>query len=49
MLKSKSFWTGILTVCGGIAVILNGDSETGFQTIAIGLSTIFLRHAVEKK
>lgn len=48
MLKSKTFWTGVLTVCGGVAMLLNGDQATGFQTILGGLGMIFTRHAIEK-
>jgi len=48
MLKQKSFWTGVLTICGGIGMIMAGDTATGVQTIAIGASTIFLRSAISK-
>jgi len=49
MIKTKSFWTGILTICGGMAMILNGDTTNGFQTIAIGASTVFIRQAIKNK
>jgi hypothetical protein len=49
MIKTKSFWAGIFTAFGGIAMILNGNTEEGVQMIALGISTVCLRHAVEKK
>ena len=49
MFKTKSFWAGTITILSGAAMILNGQMETGIQTILTGISTISIRHAILKK
>lgn len=46
--KSKAFWTGVAATLGGIASILGGNMETGITLVVSGLSTIFLRDAIDK-
>ena len=50
LIRSKTFYAGIIEIIGGIAVImLNGDNLGGIEQIgggvctALGLSSIFLR------
>jgi hypothetical protein len=38
LVKSKTFWTGVASVLGGVAQCLSGDVNSGFQLIATGLS-----------
>lgn len=49
--KTKSFWTGISLIIGGIGGLLTGtlDLTTASQGIVAGLITIFLRDAIAKK
>lgn len=49
LLKSKTFWTGIASVIGGVALILTGDKDTGLQMVSAGLLAIFLRNGMNKK
>lgn len=49
MIKTKSFWAGVITIISGAAMLLNGQTETGIQTILTGISTISIRHAILKK
>ena len=48
LMKSKTFWTGIASVIGGVALILTDKTEDGMQLIATGLSVIFIRNGINK-
>lgn len=48
LLKSKTFWTGIASILGGIALILTGKEEVGMTLISTGLTGIFLRDGINK-
>ena len=48
MLKSKSFWTGVSAVVGGVFLISQGETEKGVGAIIGGLSVIFVRDAIGK-
>lgn len=49
LLKSKTFWTGVLTVAYGVYQIVQGTpTQDGVQSIALGLAMIFGRAAVSK-
>ncbi len=46
--KSKTFWVGIATVVGGIALIANSEMEKGIGSILAGLAMITGRDAISK-
>lgn len=48
LIKSKTFWTGIIMVASGVMAYLNGDQTQGINTALQGLGLVFLRHAVSK-
>lgn len=48
LLRSKSFWTGVASIATGIGLLVNKNYPEGFQTIIIGLSTIFIREGIRK-
>jgi len=48
-LKQKTTLAGIAGVLTGTALIINGDTNEGIQTIIGGLGLIFLRQAIAKK
>jgi len=47
LIKSKTFWTGVATVVSGVVFVINGQVETGVQTVAAGLAMVFLRNAIK--
>jgi len=47
-LKSKTFWVGIATVVGGIALIANSEMEKGIGSILAGFAMITGRDAISK-
>lgn len=47
-LKTKSFWTGVAAIAGGISLICAGDTAGGIQAIAGGVITIVMRDAITK-
>ena len=49
MLKSKTFWAGLASIAGGVAIAINGDLEAGFQLVTTGLIGIFIKDAIIKK
>jgi hypothetical protein len=49
LLKQKSTWTGIAAIGAGVVLILNGNMDSGVQTIIGGLSVIFIREAIAAK
>lgn len=56
LIKTKTFWAGLIEVIGGISVIVvNGDNAGGVEQIiggllaALGLSILCLRDALSKK
>lgn len=48
LLKTKTFWGGIASVCTGIGLIVMGDVPSGANAIATGLLAIFVRDGVAK-
>lgn len=49
IVKTKSFWAGIIAIITGIGIIVaEKDYTTGVQTILGGISVLFLRDAVAK-
>lgn len=46
--QTKTGWTGLAAVGFGISQILNGDQNTGIQSIMMGLGAIFMREGVSK-
>ena len=48
LLKSKTFWTGIAGIIGGIALVLTDKVDQGTQLIFTGLAAIFLRDGINK-
>ena len=46
MLKTKTFWLGIITIGLGVCQYVNGDSANGSQNVIIGLGLIFGRQAI---
>ena len=46
MLKTKTFWLGVITIGLGAAQYVNGDSANGSQNVIIGLGLIFGRQAI---
>ena len=48
LLKSKTAWTGIASIIGGVALILTDKQESGLALISTGLSAIFIRDGIEK-
>lgn len=49
LLKTKSFWTGIAGVAGGVALIVTGNTAEGVAAIMIAIQSINLRSAISKK
>ena len=51
LLKSKTFWTGVLAVVGSAAGYATGelDQGTAINTAVTGLLAIFLRDGIAKK
>lgn len=45
LLKTKTFWLGVLTIAGGFYELAFGDQNTGLSAIVAGLAMIFLRDA----
>lgn len=48
LMKSRTFWTGIASVIGGIALIISDNQEAGMALISTGLTGIFLRDSIRK-
>jgi hypothetical protein len=48
ILKSKTFWTGLVTVAFGVAQIVNGNTSSGIQTVLIGVALVTGRDAIQK-
>ena len=48
LLKTKTFWTGLVTVATGIILVVYENKEQGLQTILGGLGLIFLRQGLVK-
>jgi hypothetical protein len=49
MLKTKTFWVGIITIASGaVMLVFDEDRSKGTQTILAGLGMIFVRHAIKK-
>lgn len=48
LLKSKTFWTGVITVLFGVSQIANNMQDQGIQTILMGAAIIFGRNAINK-
>ena len=48
LLKTKTFWTGILSIALGIYLYVNGKTVEASQLIIIGLGLIGLRDAIRK-
>jgi hypothetical protein len=49
MLKSKTFWAGLVSVVSGIGLVVQGEMADGAQLIVTGLLAIFLKDAINKK
>lgn len=48
LLKSKTFWTGLTSVAGGIIICCTGNVPAGIPAIIFGLNSIFTRNAIAK-
>lgn len=45
--KSTTFWSGIASIAGGIALLLNGGTEAGLAGIVAGIAMIGGRKVAE--
>lgn len=43
LISSKTFWVGVLTICGGVAVAIAGQIEAGEALTLVGVVNIVLR------
>jgi len=48
MLKSKTFWGGLVAIATGTGAIFTGNPLEGGQMIITGLLAIFLKDAITK-
>jgi len=48
LMKTKTFWTGVAGIAGGIFLCIQKDYEKGVGAIIAGLSVVFMRDAVSK-
>ena len=48
LLRTKTFWGGVVSVVSGIGLIVQGETSEGVQLIAGGVLAIFIRDAVRK-
>jgi hypothetical protein len=48
ILKTKTFWTGVVAIVGGIGMIVQGHTVEGIQTCILGILAITGRDAVCK-
>ena len=50
LFKSKTFWTGITSIIGGIQGFVTGvpDMNTSIMLVVAGLMAIFLRQGIQK-
>lgn len=48
MLKSKTFWGGIVSIVTGAGLIATGSTGEGVTAVLVGVQTIFLRHSINK-
>jgi hypothetical protein len=49
LIGTKTFWTGVAGIVGGIIAITQKQVETGIGAIFVGLQTIFIRDAIAKQ
>jgi hypothetical protein len=49
LFKTKTFWTGLVSVATGINLFTHGNQTDGIQLILSGFSFIFVRHSMLKK
>ena len=48
LLKTKTFWVGILSILGGVVSIAFDETSAGIEAIILGLLAITGRDAVRK-
>ena len=50
LIKSKTFWTGVLSIVGGIQGMVTGtpDMNASIMLIVAGFMAIFLRQGIQK-
>lgn len=48
LISTKTFWLGIVTIGFGITQIAHGNTDSGIQSIALGLGMITGRDAISK-
>lgn len=48
LIRTKTFWAGVASICAGVAMILHGQQEQGAQTIILGVLAITGRDALAK-
>ena len=46
--KSKTFWTGIAAIAGGVGLVVSGDINEGIAAIWAGIALITTREAIRK-
>jgi hypothetical protein len=48
ILKTKTFWVGLVTILFGGVQVAGGNQDSGIQTILIGFAIITGRQAISK-
>jgi hypothetical protein len=49
LFKTKTFWSGIISIATGVNFLTHGNQSEGIQLILSGFSFIFVRHTLIKK
>ena len=49
LIKTKTFWTGLAGILGGVGLIVTGNPTEGIGAILVSIQTINLRDALAKK
>ena len=48
ILKTKTFWIGVISIALGIFLHVSGETVSGVQLIMLGLGLLGLRDAIRK-
>jgi hypothetical protein len=48
LLKTKTLWVAIAGIAGGVALIVNGETEKGIAAILVAIQSINIHDAIAK-
>jgi hypothetical protein len=48
LIGTKTFWTGLAGVAGGVVLVVNGHTAEGIAAVVGSIQTVFIRDAIAK-